>query len=182
MCAPTAWRTSPQRITGTRWVRLLPRVHSAEIVEDGLGYQKVKSGRQVDLSEYLADTKLRSKIGFATADIHEDLHWEQSYEFIIPQDDSVTIRIFGHRYHDPDKSNNADQSLSQFQEVIVQPGELLIIHPQYCHRVMKKNRFIALKVEGKYKILAKKHPDASGRCPNTECSLWEQCEEIGRGS
>lgn len=151
----------------------------AEVIEDGPGYQIVNAGRQVDLSEYLADTKLRSKIGFATADIHEDLHWEQSYEFIIPQNKSVTIRIFEHRYHYPDKGDNDDQTLSNFQEVTVEVGQMLIIHPQYCHRVMKKRRFIALKVEGKYKILAKEDLEALGCCPNTECSLWNQCEEIG---
>jgi len=150
------------------------------LIKDGPGYQIIKPDRQVDLSEYLSGAALRAKIGFATPEIYEDLHWEQSYEFIIPQDGPVTLKIFRHCYQYYDKGITA--AFNQFQEVEVKVGQLLIIFPLYCHRVVKKNRFIALKVEGKFKLCAKpkdvSEREAKGRCPNGSCTLWGVCEEI----
>ena len=135
-----------------------------------MAYKIIQAGRQVDLTDYLGTNNLRKKIGFATAAMPEDLHYEESYEFIIPQDGSVRVKIFPH-YTTNDKS--------QFDEVVVNVGEMLIIYPEYCHLVIEKSNFIALKVEGKYKILAKPANDPKGRCLNTKCSIWSDCEKLG---
>jgi hypothetical protein len=143
------------------------------------GYEKIKATRQVDLVKYLSTSALRRRIGFATSNMPEDLHYDESYEFLIPQDNPIKVKIFPNSYKVANKGNSSDETLSEFDEVIVVPGEMLVIYPEHCHRVMEKGRFIVLKVEGKWKILAKPDSSVPGCCTNTSCSMWSYCEKLG---
>jgi hypothetical protein len=144
-----------------------------------LSYRKIRAGRQVDLAEYLGPNNLRKKIGFAAIDMPEELHYEQSFEFLIPQDSPIRVRIFPDSWHVSDKGASDNEGLSRFDEVVVEVGEMLVIWPERCHRVVEKGRFVALKVEGKHKVFAKPDQGAPGCCKNTDCSLWTYCEKIG---
>lgn len=156
-----------------------------DVVDDGPGYQVVSAQRQADLIEYLGGAVLQSNIRFASPDMYEDLHWEKSYEFIVPQDGPVTIRICPQRYQDNAKGDPEDQGLALFKKVTVGVGQFLIVFPQYCHRVTGKERFVVMKPQGSFKICAKSEElcedserEARGCCPNRDCSLWSMCEEI----
>lgn len=135
------------------------------------------NSRKIDLTQYLGtDNNLRKEINFSTPHMPEDLHYEQSYEFLIPQDGQITARICPNSFKMNDKG---DEDLSKFHKVVVKPGEILVIYPEHCHRVLDKGRFVALKFEGKFKILAKPDKNAPGCCPNKDCSLWSYCERLG---
>lgn len=142
------------------------------------GYEKVEVSRQVDLAKYLGGSALRRKVGFAAPDTPEDLHYEESYEFLIPQDAPIRVRVFADSYEVADKGDD-DEALSAFDEVIAVPGEMLVIYPGHCHRVVEKGRFVVLKVQGSYKILAKPDSSGLGCCPNEDCSMRTYCEELG---
>lgn len=142
------------------------------------GYEKVAVTRQVDLAKYLGPGALRRKVGFAAPDTPEDLHYEESYEFLIPQDAPVRVRIFPDSYKVADKGE-VDGALSAFDEVTALPGEMLVIYPGHCHRVMEKGRFVVLKVQGSYKVLAKPDSSDPGCCSNKNCSMWTYCQALG---
>jgi len=155
-------------------------------------YRLINTERKVNLSDFLKeDEELRKEIGFATSseETHEDLHWEESYEFLIPQDASLTVKIFHDDYRTPEKGEPCDRTLSMFQEITVEVGKMLVIYPEHCHRVIKEKsgRFMALKVQEKFKVFAKPPYDKSGnknlgRCSNRICSIWSLCKKIGDGS
>jgi hypothetical protein len=143
------------------------------------GYEKQIVGRQYDLERFLGrNLHLRSRIGFSTSDLPEDLHYEESYEFLIPQDKPLTVKIFPEHGSQSAKGSEVDD-LQLFEEVTASPGEILVIFPEFCHLVIKKGRFIALKPEGKFKRLAKGEGRV-GRCEFSDCTLWNFCEHIGR--
>jgi hypothetical protein len=152
------------------------------IVNEGPGYQILDPGRQIDLSVYLGEETLRSALGFSAKELYEDLHWEQSYEFIIPQNGPVELRISDHSCEYDDKGRAVNGDLTDFRMLRIEVGQMLVIFPRYCHRVTKKERFIALKVNGYFKLCAKppgvSDREAKGRCPHRLCTLWEECERI----
>ena len=146
------------------------------------GYEKLQIERKVDLTRYLGhgdELGLRKQIGFGMPALPEDLHYEQSYEFLIPQDRPLTVRVCPDDYRTIDKGSADDGALSRFDSVVVEPGEMVVIYPGHCHRVVDKGRFVVLKVEGRFKVLAKPDPLNPGCCTNHCCSLWPLCERIG---
>ncbi|MDP6546174.1 MAG: hypothetical protein QGH60_19520 [Phycisphaerae bacterium] len=146
-----------------------------------MSHEIINATRQVDLARFLENTTLRSKIGFADPDLpeyHEDLHWEEGHEFLIPQTSPLTVRIFPRPYT---ANNKGPANLSDFEEVNVDPGQLLVIFPESCHIVVKSGLFIALKPSEKYKRSPKSTPGAVGDCPNMECSVREECLRISNG-
>lgn len=148
------------------------------------GYAKidVNEDRQFDLTPYIGEElKLRSKIGFAIKKLPEDLHYEESYEFLIPQDGDMTVKIFCKPCLEPNKGKDGGGTLPAFDTVTVKPGEILVVWPMFCHLVAEEEheRFIALKPEKKYKILAKEDKKEKGCCKITNCTLWDYCLKLG---
>ena len=140
---------------------------------------KFDAGRKFDLKPFLGDElRLRSTINFSTSDMPEDLHYEESYELLIPQDQPVTVEICPAPFCEDDKGTAEGGSLGQFEKVEVRPGEIMVLWPLVCHRVTKKGRFVVLKVHEKYKKRAMEDTDDKGCCPQQKCSLWDYCKSL----
>lgn len=90
------------------------------------GYEKLQIERRVDLTKFLGngdELRLRKQIGFGISTLPEDLHYEQSYEFLISQDRSLTVRVFSGDYRTIDKGNADSTPLDRFNLVVVELGE-----------------------------------------------------------
>ncbi len=143
------------------------------------GCAKFEAERKFDLKPFLGDEfHLRNVVNFGTAGMPEDLHYEQSYEFLIPHDLPLTVKVCAVPFSENDKGIDGGGELPQFEKIEVGPREILVIWPLFCHRVVEKGRFAVLKVDGKFKVLAKE-PGKSGCCPQKECSLWDYCKQLG---
>ena len=151
-----------------------------EIIEKGPGFRRIRPGRRFDAAKYLGKRRLRSTIVFATPEGHEDLHWEQGREFLIPQDGPLTVRVCEDRCKCDDKGD--DPELGGWREVTVEVGEVLVVSPGHCHRVTSKSRRIALKPAGRFKVCAKPKSvskrEARGACKQKRCSLRKVCRGI----
>jgi len=140
-----------------------------------------KNRRKVNLKDYTIEKKefyLQSVLRFSEGTDHtrEELHYEDypddpsinAYDIFIPFGAPIAVRVA------PCEVIAGTPHFDEFNDVIVQPNQGMVIRPRTCHYVREAGRFMVLKAKG-WKFTRKDGPDGGNCRFQNRCKVHHRC-------